>query len=95
MTGDIVNIVPVLFARRIAGELMRRRGPDYFTLAEPRGPSFRLDPGKIELVVELARRDATRFAPALPPSARDLCYCRRQLRRDVIRQVTTGVAPGL
>lgn len=95
MASDVVNILPVLFARRIAGELLRRRGPDYFTVAERRGPSFRLDAGKLELVIELARRDATRFSPAMPPSARDLRFCRRQLRRDVIRQVTTGVAPGL
>ena len=90
--GDIINIVPVFAARRIAIELMRRQGFDYFTVDEDAGPRYRLDADKLDLVAELARRDALAVAPVVPPTASDMRTCRRLLRREMIRRVTSDLA---
>lgn len=91
MTCRVINIAPLFSARRIAGELLRRRGPEFFTVEEEHGPSFRLDPAKLDLVVELARRDAQVLTPATPPSTWDLRYCLRLLRREVVQKVVSGI----
>jgi hypothetical protein len=91
MPCRVINIAPLFSARRIAGELLRRRGPEFFTVEEERGPSFRLDPAKLDLVVELARRDAQILDPGTPASTRDLRYCLRLLRREMVQKVISGI----
>ena len=90
MNGQVINIVPLLLARRIARQLLSRMGTAFFTLEEKRGPAFRLDPSKLDLVVELARRDTRVVAPEVPPSNGDLDTCRRHLRREMIQEVIAG-----
>lgn len=95
-TGDfdlaqVINLSPWYTAERIADDLTRRCGLSYFTRAEPDGPSFRLDPDKLDRVVELAGRDTARRAPWLAPSEQDLAVCRRLLRRTLIRRLAVGM----
>jgi len=87
----VINLSPWYTALRIADELAQRCGLGYFTQAEEQGPAFRLDPAKLDRVVELAGRDAARQAPWLAPSAEDLAVCRRLLRRTLIRRLAVGM----
>ncbi len=89
--AQLINLAPLFTARRIAEELTSRCGIEYFTMPEAEGPSFRLDPKKLDRVMELARRDALRQSPWLPPEDEDLSVCRRLLRRTLIHQVAVGL----
>ncbi|MBN2493444.1 MAG: hypothetical protein JXR96_02540 [Deltaproteobacteria bacterium] len=88
---EVINLTPLFAARRIAAELLRRSGIDYFTLSEKEGPAFRLDPAKIDLVVDIAGRAAYREQPWLETRDRDVEHCRRMLRRDLIRELAVGM----
>ncbi len=88
---QVINLAPLFAARRIAAELTERCGIEYFTLAEAEGPSFRLDPDKLDRVLDLARRDAERQAPWLPAATHDLELCRRLLRRSLIHRLAVGM----
>ena len=89
--AQVINLSPLYTAMRIADDLAQRCGLEYFTQAEPDGPAFRLDPEKLDRVVQLAGRDAARQAPWLKPSDQDLAVCRRLLRRALIRRLAVGM----
>jgi hypothetical protein len=88
MENRVINLAVLFAARRIASVLLERKGYLYFTRNQQRGPAYRLDESKIDMVVELARRDACRGQESMPPSKRDLHTCRRQFRREMIQRVT-------
>jgi hypothetical protein len=81
----VLDLGPWFATQRIAAELIARCGVDYFTVAEREGPRFRLDPRKIDRVVELGRRQAARHSPWLPPDPHGATRCRKLLRRELIQ----------
>lgn len=89
--GELINLVPWFAARRIAAELQRREGLGYFTLTEPDGPAFRLDPLKLDMVVELGKLSALQSDPFLPMEPRDLATCRRLIRRELIHDLAVDL----
>jgi hypothetical protein len=87
----IVNLSVLFFSRKIAEGFLESRGMDHFILKEIDGPSFRLDPERLEEVVELGRLASLDHDPALPVSDCDLFYCRRQLRRELIQELAVSL----
>ncbi|HOX44923.1 MAG TPA: hypothetical protein PK668_15090 [Myxococcota bacterium] len=85
MDPQLVNLSPLLAARRIADDLLRQLGADYFAQAEPDGPGFRLDAGRLERVVEMGALRAAEECPWLPAAPGDLELCRRHLRHRLVR----------
>jgi hypothetical protein len=85
MDIELVNLSPLLAAQRIADDLVRRLGADYFARAEPDGPGFRLDSGRLERVVEMGALQAAEESPWIPAAPRDLELCRRHLRHRLVR----------
>lgn len=84
--AEIYNLIPYFCARHMAQQLLQRQGAHFFVLSEPEGPAFRLDPHKIEWVVNSAVNTARRVAPNLPTSAHDLDVCRTWLQNDLLRK---------
>jgi hypothetical protein len=89
--GQVINLAPLFKARQIAVGLQHREGIDYFTLEEAEGPAFRLDPAKIEDVIEQGRRAAAQAAPGLALREPDLALCRRMLRRELIHDLAVNL----
>ena len=89
--GRVLNLSPLFTAQRIADELTARCGIEYFLQDEDEGAAFRLDPEKIQRVVDLARRDAVRGMPWLEVGEQELAFCRKLLRRSLIQRLTLGM----
>ena len=89
--AQLLDLGPWFATQRIAAELIARCGIDYFTVPEREGPRFRLDPQKIDRVVELGRRQAARRGPWLPPDPHSVARCRKLLRRELIQVLAVGM----
>jgi hypothetical protein len=87
----VLDLGPWFATQRIAAELTARCGIDYFTVPERAGPRFRLDPEKIDRVVELGRRQAARRSPWLPPDPHASARCRKLLRRELLQRLAGGL----
>jgi hypothetical protein len=84
--ADIYNLNPYFYARQMAHQLLARQGADFFTLSESDAPAFRLDPHKVEWVVNSALDAARKAAPNLTTSANDLHLCRTKLENELLRR---------
>ena len=91
--ADIYNLTPYFCARQMAHQLLQRQGADFFALSERDAPAFRLDPHKIDWVVNSAADTARRVAPNLPTSAHDLDVCRERLQNDLLRKFVASHLP--
>jgi len=83
--SSLINLSPLFAARRVAEDLVRRLGADYFARVEPDGPAFRLDAARLDRVVEMGALRAAEECPWLPASDEDLARCRHHLRRRLVR----------
>lgn len=82
--ADIIDISLVADAQRFFEKLFASRGLGYF-LRKEGGRPFEIEPSKVELVVRTAARARPPHLPRPPRSAIE--YCRKQIRRELIRRV--------
>lgn len=82
--ADIVDISLVKDAQRYFEKLLTSRGIGYF-LRKEGGRPFEIEPSKVELVVRTAARARPPHLPKPPRQAVE--YCRKQIRRELIRRV--------
>lgn len=82
--ADIIDLTLVADAQRYFEKLISTRGIGYF-LRKEGGRPFEIEPAKVELVVRTATRARPRHLPRPPRPAVE--YCRKQIRRQLIRRV--------
>jgi len=82
--AEIIDLTLVSDARRFFHKLLDTRGISYF-LQKDGHRLFQIEPEKVELVVRTATRSRPAHLPKPPPPAVD--YCRREIRRELIRRV--------
>ncbi|XXF79306.1 hypothetical protein P2318_06020 [Myxococcaceae bacterium GXIMD 01537] len=82
--ADIIDLSLLADARRFLHKLLDARGLSYFLQKD--GPRlFHIEPSKVELVLRTALRTRDPELPAPPGAAVE--YCRKELRRELIRRV--------
>lgn len=82
--ADIIDLSLVADVRRLLHKLLDARGLSYF-LQKEGGRLFHIDPTKVEMVLRTALR--ARSPELAPPPDAAVTYCRRELRRELIRLV--------
>lgn len=82
--ADIIDLSLVADAKRFFEKLLEARGINYF-LRKEGGRPFEIEPAKVELVVRTAARARPQHLPKPPRPAVE--YCRKQIRRELIRRV--------
>ena len=82
--ADIIDLSLVTEAQRYFRKLIDTRGIGYF-LRKEGGRPFEIEPAKVALVVRMAARARPQHLPKPARSAVE--YCRRQIRRELIRRV--------
>jgi hypothetical protein len=91
--ADIIDLTLVADAHRYFHKLLDARGIGYF-LRKEGGRPFEIEPSKVEMVVRTAARARPKHLPRPPRPAVE--YCRRQIRRELIRRVVESMlATGL
>ena len=85
---EIIDLSLLRDSRALLDKLLERHGLTYF-LAREGKPLFALDKSKVELVVrttqaKLARRGIT-------PHPKALEHCRKEIRRELLRQITSAM----
>jgi hypothetical protein len=93
LLGELINLSPLFLARRNVHEILEREGIEFFTQVEKSGPAYRLDPVKLDWVVEQARQEAQLRSPSIQatPTESDLAACRKAVRRDLIEALALSL----
>ena len=86
--GDLIDLTLVADAQRYFHKLLDTRGIGYF-LRQEGGRPFEIEPAKVELVVRTAARARPKHLPKPPRPAVE--YCRKQIRRELIRRVVESM----
>lgn len=86
--ADIIDLALVQDTRRLLHKLLSTRGLAYFLQREG-NRLFHLEPRKVELVLRVALRSRPAGSPRPPEAAID--YCRREVRRELIRRVVEAM----
>jgi hypothetical protein len=82
--ADVIDLTLVADARRFFFKLLDARGLSYF-LRKDGQRLFHIEQSKVEMVVRTAARNRPSHLPKPPLPAVD--YCRREIRRELIRRV--------
>ena len=82
--ADIIDLALVADAQRYFAKMLKSRGIGYF-LRKEGGRPFEIEPSKVEMVVRTAARSRPSHLPRPPRAAVE--YCRKQIRRELIRRV--------
>jgi hypothetical protein len=82
--GDVIDLTLVADARRFFFKLLDARGLSYF-LRKDGQRLFHIEQSKVEMVVRTAARNRPSHLPKPPLPAVD--YCRKEIRRELIRRV--------
>ena len=82
--ADIIDLSLVADAQRYFEKLYTARGIGYF-LRKEGGRPFEIEPSRVEMVVRTAARARPSHLPRPPRPAVE--YCRKQIRRELIRRV--------
>jgi hypothetical protein len=85
--ADIIDLSLVADVRRLFHKLLDARGLSYF-LKKEGDRLFHIEPAKVEMVLRTALR--TRPEGSAPPEAA-VAYCRKELRRELIRRVAEAM----
>lgn len=86
--AEIIDLSLVADSRRYFHKLLDKRGISYF-LRKDGGRLFQIEQSKVELVVRTAARARPAHLPKPPLGAVD--YCRREIRRELIRRVVEAM----
>lgn len=82
--ADIIDLTLLADAQRFLSKMLHTRGIGWFLRREG-GRPFEIEPARVELVVRTAARARPQHLPRPPRAAVE--YCRKQVRREVIRRV--------
>lgn len=82
--ADIIDLALVTDAQRYFAKMLKSRGIGYF-LRKEGGRPFEIEPAKVEMVVRTASRARPAHLPKPPRAAVE--YCRKLIRRELIRRV--------
>ncbi|HYX92545.1 MAG TPA: hypothetical protein VE782_13365 [Myxococcaceae bacterium] len=82
--ADIIDLALVADAQRYFAKMLKSRGIGYF-LRKEGGRPFEIEPAKVEMVVRTAARSRPPHLPRPPRAAVE--YCRKLIRRELIRRV--------
>lgn len=85
--ADIIDLTLISDARRYFHKLLDARGIGYFLRSD--GRPFQIEPAKVELVVRTAARSRPPHMPKPPKHAVE--YCRKEIRRELIRRVVEAM----
>jgi hypothetical protein len=86
--GELIDLRLVADAHRYFHKLLDTRGIGYF-LRQEGGRPFEIEPAKVEMILRTAARARPRDLPRLPAPAIE--YCRKQIRRELIRRVVESM----
>ncbi|HZH04456.1 MAG TPA: hypothetical protein VEY30_11790 [Myxococcaceae bacterium] len=86
--AEIIDLTLVSTARRMMHKMLDRHGISYF-LQKDGGRLFHIEQKKVDLVIRAAARTRPPDSPRLPSPAVD--YCRREIRRELIRRVVEAM----
>ena len=86
--ADIIDLGLLASARKILRKLLTERGIAYFLCKEGKR-LVQIDPDKVNVVVRAAARARQRQGSTPGPDAMD--YCRRRVRRELIRRVARAM----
>lgn len=86
--AEIIDLSLVVEARRYFQKLLETRGLSYF-LRKDGHRLFHIEPSKVELVVRTAARLRPAHLPKPPRPAIE--YCRKEIRRELIRRVVEAM----
>jgi hypothetical protein len=86
--ADIIDLALLSAARRILRKVLDQRGIAYFLSREGKR-LMQIDPSKVDIVVRSAAR--ARAREEAKPSPESVDYCRRRVRRELIRRVAKAM----
>ncbi len=86
--AEVIDLTLVTDARRLFQKLLDTRGIAYFLRNDGRR-LFQIEQAKVEMVVRTAARNRPGHLPRPPVCAVD--YCRREIRRELIRRVVEAM----
>ena len=86
--ADIIDLTLLTDARRLFHKLLDARGIAYF-LRNDGQRLFQIEPAKVDLIVRTAARNRPPHLPKPPRMAVD--YCRKEIRRELIRRVVEAM----
>jgi len=85
--ADIIDLTLVADSRRLFHKMLDTRGIGYFLRKE--GRPFQLEQSKVDMVVRTAARSRPQHMARPPRAAID--YCRKEIRRELIRRVVEAM----
>lgn len=88
MAAEIIDLTLVADARRYFHKLLDTRGISYF-LRKDGHRLFQIEPSKVEMILRTATRARPAHLPKPPGPAVD--YCRKEIRRELIRRVVEAM----
>jgi hypothetical protein len=86
--AEIIDLTLVSNARRFFQKILDTRGLSYF-LKKDGHRLFHIEPAKVEMIVRTAARARPTHLPRPPRPAID--YCRKEIRRELIRRVVEAM----
>ncbi|MCI0573963.1 MAG: hypothetical protein L0Y66_24790 [Myxococcaceae bacterium] len=86
--AEIIDLSLVSDVRRLFYKLLEARGLSYF-LKKDGDRLFHIEPAKVEMVLRAAMRARPEERARPPETAVE--YCRRELRRELIRRVAEAM----
>jgi hypothetical protein len=86
--ADIIDLSLVTDVRRLFHKLLETRGLSYFLKGEG-DRLFHIEPARVELVLRTALRARPEHLAPPPDVAVD--YCRKEVRRELIRRVAEAM----
>ena len=81
--AEIIDLALLTDARRYLHKLLDTRGLAYFLRVDPKRP-FELEPQRVDLVLRVAAKTATRRGK---PHQKAVEHARNEIRRELIRRV--------
>lgn len=85
--AEIIDLTLVSDARRYFQKLLDARGIGYFLRKD--GRPFQIEQSKVEMIVRTAARARPAHLPKPPRPAVE--YCRKEIRRELIRRVVEAM----
>jgi len=87
--SDVIDLSLLKESRALLETTLQRRGLSYFLAKEGPSPLFSIEKEPVDRVVRAARAKLERAGREAHP--RSIDYCRKELRRELIRRVTQAM----
>lgn len=86
---DLIDLSLLKESRALLEAMLTKRGLPYFLATQGQKPLFAIDCDKVETVVQSCVSKLAKKGRTVHP--RSLDYCRKELRRELIRRVTQAM----